>query len=200
MSGDTGGALADQLGDLQVFGALQTGSQGGELFGNAIGLLRFVVRPGLVAPVLRRANQTFHLRDVLHLRLGDLLTHRMSQRGELHFGTADEVRATLRRSVPHPSFVDSHCHLVAGFFEQTVSTFDRPIALLHLDVDLYRSYLTCLEALYPKLSPGGVVLFDEYTDANFPGARRAVDEYFGERVRDLQTDPFLSARFLVKPR
>jgi Macrocin-O-methyltransferase (TylF) len=125
---------------------------------------------------------------------------RRPRRGELHFGTADEIGARILRSDVDAAYYRSHCHLVPGFFDDTLATFTGRIAFLHLDVDLYRSYRSCLEVLYPKISPGGIVLFDEYTEANFPGARRAIDEYFGDRVRELQHDPYLDARFFMKPR
>ena len=51
------------------------------------------------------------------------------------------------------------------------------ISVLRLDTDFYDSTLAELEALYPRLSPGGVLILDDY--GHWDGARRAVDEYFG---------------------
>jgi O-methyltransferase len=51
----------------------------------------------------------------------------------------------------------------------------------HIDVDLYKSVLDCCEFIYPRLCPGGVLIFDDYGFPNNPGARRAVDEYFKGR-------------------
>lgn len=75
--------------------------------------------------------------------------------------------------------------LVKGFFDKTLPSFDHPIAMLHLDCDIYESYKTALEHLYNRVVPGGVILFDEYEDPHYPGAKRAIDEYFfgsGERL------------------
>ena len=49
------------------------------------------------------------------------------------------------------------------------------IALLRLDTDWYRSTKAELEHLYPLLSPGGVLLIDDY--GRWRGQRQAVDEY-----------------------
>jgi hypothetical protein len=126
---------------------------------------------------------------------------RNPRRGELAFGTPDEIARAIVGSGVSERFFAAHCRLVPGFFDESLSRFTgERIAFLHLDVDLYRSYKTCLTALYPRVAAGGVVLFDEYTAAVYPGARRAIDEYFGVAVRDLQTDPYLNNRFLVKPR
>ena len=52
------------------------------------------------------------------------------------------------------------------------------IALLRLDTDWYESTRHELEHLFPRLSPGGVLIVDDY--GHWQGARRAVDEYFAE--------------------
>jgi len=50
------------------------------------------------------------------------------------------------------------------------------IALLRLDTDFYESTKAELEILYPRLSPGGVLIIDDYGE--WAGARKATDEYF----------------------
>jgi hypothetical protein len=68
--------------------------------------------------------------------------------------------------------------LVPGFFAETLPAYEGEIALLHVDVDLYQSYRDCLECLWPRVQPGGIVAFDEYGEPDsWPGARRAVDEF-----------------------
>lgn len=58
---------------------------------------------------------------------------------------------------------------------------DSRIRLAHVDVDLYQSVRDCCEFIYPRLVPGGIVVFDDYGPASCPGARRAVDEFFRDR-------------------
>ncbi len=79
------------------------------------------------------------------------------------------------------TYIRQKVRLIKGFFDASLPGFDQDIALLNLDCDLYESYRACLENLYPRLLPGGVVLFDEYEDENFPGAARAIDEFFENR-------------------
>jgi O-methyltransferase len=68
-------------------------------------------------------------------------------------------------------------HCVRGRVEETIPgrAPDR-IALLRLDTDWYESSKHELEHLYARLSPGGVLILDDY--AWWKGARRATDEYF----------------------
>lgn len=82
-----------------------------------------------------------------------------------------------------------------GFFRDTLPTHPRrPIALLNIDGDLYQSYKDCLENLYPMVSPGAVIAFDDFGFAedhaeSFPGARRAVREFLGAAYSDLRCSP-----------
>lgn len=78
-------------------------------------------------------------------------------------------------------FVTKFIRLVRGYFDKALQQYDGEIALLHLDCDLYESYMTCLNTLYPKVRPGGIIMFDEYEDSNFPGAKRAIDEFFCDK-------------------
>lgn len=49
------------------------------------------------------------------------------------------------------------------------------IRFAHIDVDLYQSILDCCDFIFPRLIPGGVMLFDDYGFPSCPGAREAVD-------------------------
>lgn len=60
------------------------------------------------------------------------------------------------------------------------------LALMRLDGDWYESTRDALDALYPRLSPGGWVIIDDY---GLPfDCRRAVDEY---RAAHGITEPIL---------
>jgi hypothetical protein len=75
-----------------------------------------------------------------------------------------------RRSLPK---VRENCALVVGYFNKTLPSFkmnvlhDTPIALLHVDSDLYSSAVTVLTELKKNIVPGTVIVFDEYI--NYPG-------------------------------
>ena len=64
---------------------------------------------------------------------------------------------------------------VKGWFQDTVSSFNKPISILRLDGDLYESTKVCLEALYPLLSVGGILIIDDWA---LTGCRKACEEYF----------------------
>ena len=68
--------------------------------------------------------------------------------------------------------------LIKGTFKEITPNFNDKIAVLHLDGDLYESYLTCLDNLYDNVIKNGVIIFDEYYSHKYPGARVAVNEFF----------------------
>jgi hypothetical protein len=72
--------------------------------------------------------------------------------------------------------------LIDGDIEETVPGFvaKNPgvrFSLLHFDCDLYTPTKVALEHLWPLLSRGGLMLFDEYGIPDWPGETRAVDEF-----------------------
>ena len=60
-------------------------------------------------------------------------------------------------------------------------------AFVHIDVDIYQSVKDCCNFFYPKLLVSGVMIFDDYGFNGCPGAKLAVDEYFGKDVVYLPT-------------
>lgn len=71
---------------------------------------------------------------------------------------------------------------VAGFFPATATPFaQHQFAFVHIDVDIYQSVLDCCDFFYPRLSTGGVLVFDDYGQRSCPGAKQAVDEFFASR-------------------
>jgi hypothetical protein len=96
------------------------------------------------------------------------------------------VLKVLRDGRLPENVIQDRVRLVKGWFSDTISKYDGRIALLHLDCDLYDSYKTCLEALYDKVVPGGVIMFDEYADERWTGARTAIDEFFAGKPEIIQ--------------
>jgi len=67
------------------------------------------------------------------------------------------------------------------------------ISLLHLDMDLYAPTRAALEAFWPRILTGGVVLFDEYAIREWPGETEAVEEFFKGAVPRIEKFGWASA-------
>lgn len=67
--------------------------------------------------------------------------------------------------------------LVQGEFPASTRGLEgERFAFVHLDFDFYESTRAALEWLIPRMSPGGVILFDDYEWHRCPGVKRAIDE------------------------
>lgn len=109
-------------------------------------------------------------------------------------GPIEEVQQLFERLQ-----VFEQVHLVKGLFQETLPRSDiRQIALLHIDGDWYESVKTCLDHLYDRVTPGGIIQLDDY--GYWKGARKAVDEFLERRSIDVPLKRLdYSGRWLQKP-
>jgi len=92
-------------------------------------------------------------------------------------GTLETVEANFRRNLlPFPAIAGNHScgqsggadaippdiQFVKGFFNETLPGKVKRLALLRIDSDIFSSIYETLEALYPLLSNGGFVVFDDW--------------------------------------
>lgn len=98
--------------------------------------------------------------------------------GDLHH-TVEELSVSLdevRRNFGLYGLLDDRVRFLPGWFSDTLSQAPiERLAVLRIDADMYESTTQVLEALYPKLAPGGYVIVDDY--GGIPACRRAVDDY-----------------------
>jgi O-methyltransferase len=109
---------------------------------------------------------------------------------------ADE--ADVLTGIAQTCYPADRVHTVKGPVEETLLTkYPDCIAVARLDTDWYSSTRMEMEVLYERLSPGGVLILDDYDD--WSGARSAVDEFFAARGES----PFLVragyGRIHIKP-
>jgi O-methyltransferase len=100
------------------------------------------------------ANETWHLRPELRVSL-------------------EEVQQNFAKY----SLLDHRVKFLKGWFRDTLSgaPIER-LSILRLDGDMYESTMDALSALYPKLSPRGYAIVDDYGLPN-EGCRLAVHDY-----------------------
>jgi O-methyltransferase len=106
----------------------------------------------------------------------------------------DDVRAGMERT----GYPTDRIHYHPGKVEDTVpAAAPAEIALLRLDTDWYESTKHELEHLYDRLSPGGVLIIDDYD--YWEGSRKAVDEFVAATNARLLLVPMDTGRIAVKP-
>jgi hypothetical protein len=69
---------------------------------------------------------------------------------------------------------------VKGHFPESTAQIALPaeIAVAHIDCDLYEPMKAGLEHFYPRVAGGGVLILHDYSSGQWPGATRAIDEFF----------------------
>jgi hypothetical protein len=85
---------------------------------------------------------------------------------------------SVKRNLTNLGLGLDNIFFIKGWFQDTLPEWAdkiEAISLLRLDGDLYESTLVCLRYLYNKVSPGGVIIIDDYA---LPGCKKAVDEFF----------------------
>jgi O-methyltransferase len=85
----------------------------------------------------------------------------------------DQVRHNFERY----GLLDDQVRFLVGWFKDTLPTAPiEQLAVLRLDGDMYESTWQAIEALYPKLSPGGFCIVDDYGDL-VNQCQRAIHDY-----------------------
>lgn len=86
--------------------------------------------------------------------------------------------------------------LVKGLFPLSAEQFeDYTFSLVHVDTDYYLAVKACIDWFWPRMIPGGVIVFDDYGWENCPGVKQALGE-FGVPVH-LSAD---YQAYIIKPR
>lgn len=88
----------------------------------------------------------------------------------------------LKKVLSHKGF--KNFELIQGDVADTVPEYisnhpELKIALLHIDVDVYKPSVVILNHLFDRVVTGGLVVFDDFGVVD--GETRAIDEFFSER-------------------
>jgi asparagine synthase (glutamine-hydrolysing) len=98
--------------------------------------------------------------------------------GDRYYGYVDNLYDVVRQTFARFGRpVDGErVELVKGLFEETLpGRPDAPIALAHIDCDWFEPVTYCLDYVWPRLSPGGFMVLDDYND--WSGCRKATDGF-----------------------
>jgi hypothetical protein len=110
----------------------------------------------------------------------------------------ETVLRVLRDGRVPEATIRDRVRLVKGFFHETLPSYEGRIALLHLDGDLYESYRVPLALLYEKVASRGIIMFDEYADPRWLGAKKAIDEFFADKPEVVVPHPKCTWKYYVQ--
>lgn len=158
----------------------------------------------LISTLLRRGGfrGQFHVFDSFEGGLSDLSAHDQNERyeltpeqvkaqKELFASTEEEVRRVLE---PFP-----FTRLYRGWIpERFPEVAERKFSFVHLDVDLYEPIRDSLAFFFSRLAEGGAIAIDDHGMAQFPGAKKAVDEYLADKKFRFFFESPTGGAFLIK--
>jgi O-methyltransferase len=75
---------------------------------------------------------------------------------------------------------------------------DRKFSFVHIDVDLYGPTQGSLKFFFPKLVNGGSIVIDDYGVTQFPGCKKAVDEFLNQNEYTFFYEMPLGGCFIIK--
>ena len=111
--------------------------------------------------------------------------------GDVHWTLSSYIGVsleTVKQNFRQFELLDDRVKFLPGWFRDTLPAVPiERIAVLRLDGDMYESTHIALSALYPKVSPGGFVVIDDF--GALSRCRQAVEDY---RAEHNITDPLVA--------
>jgi O-methyltransferase len=137
------------------------------------------VYTGGTAELLARCLQKADSPPRLHLF--DTFSGMMDTRPERDYHVAGDFSDTslnyVKRRLKDYDFCDFHQGWIPETFDEVADI--AAYSFVHVDVDIYEAAIECCRWFWPRLSPGGVMVFDDYGFYPYRFAlRAAVDDFF----------------------
>jgi hypothetical protein len=101
---------------------------------------------------------------------------------------ADSSLEEIRRAAASRQL--NNIEFVQGDVRHTLTTFNLPIALGHIDLDIYEPIAFAQNVIWACLVPGGYLVYDDATTSSCLGATRAVEDFLtSHRIHSDQIYP-----------
>lgn len=148
---------------------------------------------GMIPPPSDKDDQDVHDRY-------DVISSGKSRglKGQRYYGYETDLFERVRGNFERFGFSPPEDHgieMLAGLVQDTL-VVDEPVSLAHIDVDWYDPVMTSLERIAPHLSPGGVIVLDDYFD--WSGCRKATDDFLARTTIPLRKDPSAGSLALIR--
>lgn len=127
------------------------------------------------------------------MKLEHLTTKESGATGNYSYLSIEQTKTNLKE-------YREHCEFVKGYIPEVFSENPGPSDLSWLHIDLNSSMPTqkTLEQFVPKLTSGGVVLFDDYGHGGYSETKKVADEFFSKKDGILMPLPTGQAIFFKR--
>lgn len=86
---------------------------------------------------------------------------------------------------------------IKGYFQDSLPQLSGPFCLALIDCDLRDSLVYSAETIWPNLSSRGRILFDDYLDSGFKGAKQGVDIFVEKHRAEISEHGLLNRLYYV---
>jgi len=122
---------------------------------------------------------------------GELTQQEINEESNIFHSTEDEVKSCLSGF----NFTSLYKGWIPSRFNEIE---DKQFQFVHIDVDLYEPTWESLNFFYPKLVDNGVIVCDDYGLSQFPGAKKAVDEFLNNNNFKMCYEVPMGGCFIIK--
>jgi predicted O-methyltransferase YrrM len=150
------------------------------LCGSTVSMARLLQKRGSVKRIY--ACDSFAGFDPSELSSEKKRTNVCHPSGEVKYATNDfaYVQQKLKRLGVADEVV-----LIKGLFQDTLESLQGPYSFAFIDCDLHDSTLYATRTVWPRLSPGGCCVFDDYVNDEYRGAARAIAMFIAEQAHSI---------------
>jgi len=149
---------------------------------------RWAIKAAASVPNKEWQRQFFHILQALnpaksfpHVaqpsdELVDFVMQILQNGDRMALPTHDTSLEGVKSNFARYGLFDDQVVFVKGYFSETLPQLETDaFALIRLDGDVFESTMDALESLYPKLSPGGYCIIDDFY--TFSDCRKGVEDY-----------------------
>lgn len=95
---------------------------------------------------------------------------------------------------------DDNVVYVKGYFPESLSQVGEldSFSLIHIDCDLEKPFVDSLNYFYPKVMKGGFIIMHDHSSLCWPGAKRAIDTFFADKLESVIPIPDKSGTCVIR--
>jgi len=129
----------------------------------------------ILAELLKGTAKKIHLFDTFEGMPETNAEIDVHQKGVFH----DTSLESVQEIIGYNNSVTYH----KGYFPHTLTAeHDKKYSFVHVDCDIYQSTMDACEFFYPLMTIGGIILFHDYRTPDCPGVKKAVNEFFNDKI------------------
>lgn len=147
----------------------------------------------LLAKYARRVNSTAYLFDTFEGFDEKDLVDIDADKGKLSF--SDTSLPDVQRMIGERNAI-----FVKGYFPDSLAQIGEvdSFSLVHIDCDLEKPFVSALDYFYPRLKEGGFLIMHDYSSLFWPGAKKAIDNFFEDKAEFVIPVPDKSGTCIVR--